>query len=828
MDFISENQRRIVNSTSRFKLINGCAGSHKTDTLVKCAVQSLQTCRDSIQFLTLVSSVTFEIKSRLESALGIIILKQGASNHYVGYYKRIPICISNFDSFVHLLLSNTEKSEEISDCYSEKVDLLLEELQKPGKIQVKMKSGHEINQIFLDESQDLESYKMQVLIEIGQKQQVNVTIAGDFLQTLFVSKKYSLDTHSMNVFKRLNPEYFDLNVCMRCPKAHVDFNNFLFKDIQKKYSLPPMEYSERLMNDVDKPFLFTHLKTSDTNFLFRSDNGNARINAEKITHMLTRLMEYDTTIIPSDVAIIMARSKNNELFYQLRDTLNKLYTRKGFKGDNVVHMSTEGDGYHNSLNWSNAKGKTVLISIHGDKGKGHKVVFFLGCTENSIPREIHVNRSIEIVAESLLNVATTRSTKYLFIGFTFNYPSRYLVKHHDNLHKYAYLAWKKETHESFPEPYFSIAKDFKDLYPVWPNHSEDVCKTGIKTVLSIKDDISKDFEQPKYLFPAQWKQLAKSTVFGTQLKIGMPLQEDHYMLLGSLTELLIQRILDRDNLFALLSSPTNIVYTEDERFLSFMYDIRNNPFQNFADYMNNYRGYFAKNKALEKDIRDAFHQQKTVLHSVFSEPQFIHDLMEFLSEEKSNEELTSSSMWNVALFHNQLTQKFYRPSTNTFINYFNEDLSILHQNINNFIEAFLSSSSRTANVFEMPIRFQSKFTKDELEELSKKSHQVAINGRCDIYNEAQKHLFEIKASSLTTCSNQWIIQAVMYAVSLYKPIDRVFIVNVLRGELWEWKLDLSEDHMKLENIVADKISEFYDWSPIETNALLRAIKQEEN
>jgi hypothetical protein len=43
------------------------------------------------------------------------------------------------------------------------------------------------------------------------------------------------DLEKLKLFKRFNPEYFDLNKCMRCPKGHVDFNNFLLKDIQNKY-----------------------------------------------------------------------------------------------------------------------------------------------------------------------------------------------------------------------------------------------------------------------------------------------------------------------------------------------------------------------------------------------------------------------------------------------------------------------------------------------------------------------------------------------------------------------------------------------------------------
>ena len=108
MEFISKQQEEIVISVDKYKLINGCAGSRKTDTLIKCAMADIKLNKRPILFLTLVGSVTDEIKSRLEVHLGIKINKQGNSNHYLGYYNDIPICISNYDAWVHLMLEFTE------------------------------------------------------------------------------------------------------------------------------------------------------------------------------------------------------------------------------------------------------------------------------------------------------------------------------------------------------------------------------------------------------------------------------------------------------------------------------------------------------------------------------------------------------------------------------------------------------------------------------------------------------------------------------------------------------------------------------------------------
>ena len=92
-NYISEQQQHIVESQSKYKLINGCAGSRKTDTLILSAIEHMELHHKPILFLTLVTSVTLEIKSRLENYLDIKIEKIGVSNHYVGFYQDFPIGI---------------------------------------------------------------------------------------------------------------------------------------------------------------------------------------------------------------------------------------------------------------------------------------------------------------------------------------------------------------------------------------------------------------------------------------------------------------------------------------------------------------------------------------------------------------------------------------------------------------------------------------------------------------------------------------------------------------------------------------------------------------
>ena len=526
LSYIHEQQKLIVESEAKYKLINGCAGSHKTDTLIKCAIRDLEKHKRPVLFLTLVGSVTIEIKSRMEKYLHIKINKLGKSNHYLGYCKGVPICISNYDAWVHLMLEKTSSISQYAQAFTKKVNLLCEKTSKEHVV-CKMKTGKEVGLLIVDEAQDLQANKMEILVNIANKnKKMDFFIAGDYLQTLFaedMSEMSSLNAHAMNIFKRIATHvYFDLSKCMRCPKAHVDFNNMLMNEIQTKYGIPIMLSSNE--NMADKPLLFTHLSTTN--------NTTARLNAEKVTAMIKTLMELDRSIQPNDIAIIMGRSNKNAVFHQLQDTLPKMYASIGKNSKLVCCMTTNGDGRHITLDWTEAEGKTVMLSIHGDKGKGHKVVFLLGVTENSIPREFHVYTPNEILSESLLNVGLTRSIKYLFVGFSFGHPSRYLHSRRELLSQHAYVAWKSS--DDVPEPYKSIINKLSSPKPYWDaKYTDKKVNTGKKSDLVVRDDLSRDISQAIDFIDFNWDKSRKETKFGARQNIYGRLHEDYYCILGT-------------------------------------------------------------------------------------------------------------------------------------------------------------------------------------------------------------------------------------------------------------------------------------------------------
>jgi hypothetical protein len=680
---------------------------------------------------------------------------------------------------------------------------------------------------------------MQILVNLVNKNKnLDFYAAGDFLQTLFTEQSINtankdldlktMDAHAMNIFKRITEyQYFKLTKCMRLPKAHVDFNNLIMKDIQLKYHIEAMTPSNQDL--INKPLIFTHLATT-------TNNANGKVNADCVTSMIKILMQYDQSIIPDDIVIIMGRSNENEMFDHLLDTLKRLYIQMGKGSDGVCHMSTSGDGKRNSLDWESARGKTKLLSIHGDKGKGHKVVFFLGCTEYSIPRQAHVFKPTEIISESLLNVGLSRSTQYLFVGFTHSFPSRYLQKYKDKICDHAYIGWQdgsSSNTETIPEPYKEIIHFLRDSNaPNWTKDYQDKpTLTGNKSNLECKGDISKDFERAEDFISNNWEETMTKIDFGRRQLINGPFKEDHFMILGVMSEILIQRIIKKEDLFKILNKQ-NLSHSDNERFLCHMYDIRRFNQNEFDEYINKYARYFDsaenknKNINLKQLIIKAFEKKYHIVHNVFNSDRFREDLAEFLSE-KANNELRCECIWNVALFYNQLVQVWYQPVINTLFGFFNHDLAQLHQNIEKFVELYLKDERNI--VCEKAINITAIFNQDQckLLNLRKPEHSVSITGRLDIYNLDTNQLFEIKASGMDTCSQEWIIQTLCYACLLdieNLKVDYIYIVNVLQGCIWQWDIHQIINLPDIEDIIESKIKSRYDWHKMEADSLIMNVK----
>jgi hypothetical protein len=250
-----------------------------------------------------------------------------------------------------------------------------------------------------------------------------------------------------------------------------------------------------------------------------------------------------------------------------------------------------------------------------------------------------------------------------------------------------------------------------------------------------------------------------------------------------MSELLIQRIIDRKNLMRKFSNKReNFILTDDESLLTNMHDVRMfETDQQLEEHITKHKSYFNKNRQIERDIRNAFLSKKTVVHKIFGSRQFLNHLDEFMSL-KENRDLETECLWNVALYYAQTSQEFYKPSLNTLFGFLTQDITELHENIEKFVEIHFQKNEKFN--LEMPFKVSTRFTLLEAKLLNKDNHCVSIAGRLDLFKPDTNELYEIKASMLSSWSQEWLVQTLAYALFLgvqkYK-VEKIYIVNVLKG-----------------------------------------------
>jgi hypothetical protein len=448
-DFMNSDQARVCVSSSPHIMIEGVAGSRKTDTMIRLGLRRHLREKKNLLFLTQIGSVTDEIRIRVGNYLKQTIYKFGSSNHFLlenGDFGTIEI--ANFDAWVHRQLEDCQWSslKTMGAFHHFKCKSLLEMcIEQPASIKgFSLKNGTYADEILVDECQDFEEMKANLLTHFLRLcPWVRSVFAGDKMQTLF--EHSIIGEHPMTVFDRLLPTRFHLNKCFRCPKSHIEFSNRILRNSFKKYGCKEMVPIQK--SNSHKPFLFPHGSVSK--------KFEVHQLVRQLIHTLAILCVYDPSIVPSDVCFLMRKSNDQKVFDFLRNELETFWSQKGYT-NSVIHFATQHDGFRTPIQWEFAENKTCLISIHGDKGKGHKVVFFLGLSQGSLPEECALFKDRELIFESLLNVALTRSTKYLFVGFHFSRPSQYIFQNYQEIKSYCVCSWDIQPHT--PKLYQAIAK----------------------------------------------------------------------------------------------------------------------------------------------------------------------------------------------------------------------------------------------------------------------------------------------------------------------------------------------------------------------------------
>ncbi|KAG2424939.1 hypothetical protein HXX76_014097 [Chlamydomonas incerta] len=823
--YCSEEQRLAVEAPDSRMLICGCAGSRKTDTLVKICSRIFKREHVNVMIATLVGSVTSELRERLESALGATFTRKG--NHFLHTDARgCSIEIANFDAMIHkqLEVHRDPFLLRYGDCHNEKADLLLNKYVLRGRHNSIWLSNNSVADVFLmDEFQDLQATKVRILTEILKRgsPDLKAVAAGDYVQTIFDHAFGEDGSHPMALWRDdLGAAVYNMSRCFRCPVSHVRLANVLLQEQLRYRAVLPDPSANTSMVAAAGP------SAPDTRpMLFvcppASKNNTGDIVAHQVCTALEILRQMEEPdLCPRDVAVIMTRSNNNPVFRQLAWHLGALYRRWGFT-DSVKTFETRGDGYCVPIDWAQAVGKTVLLSIHGDKGKGHKVVFFLGFNEGSVPVKARVFTKRELVDLSLMNVALTRSTKWLLVGFNRDQPSRYLRS--APLAQLAALSWDEDTQATPSERailqsinrcytgyYTSHKPDFHN-----PHYIDSQAVTPLKLLLEVKHDVVSMFEHAKALAPHySWSANVVEQAYGQRCDFS-GVGDDLLPVFGTMGELLVCRELCRrfgsnglaDMFLGVLGGQA--VYTHCNRLLNAVQDeglnamvargCTTHEFQGvLARIASTHAPYLRHSPSAQAEMDRLMGNQPCCLLPAALEP-YVGHLAAFLGaqtdpdtdglrdQKGQHDEVTPLTAWCAALFHAAIYERIRMPHLPDLLRAAPADIGGLVQNVNLFCSSTTNTGARTFSA--MPsMQLKRALTAvetraDILKDMGITQQQrvmYGISGVSDL--ETPDTIFEIKCPRSTTPSSTWVIQPLVYrALSNDDRKNRLVVVDLTNG-----------------------------------------------
>jgi len=782
MEFISPDQKRIVMDRSRIRKVCGCAGSRKTDTMIKCGIHYLENSKRSktCLFLTLVGSVTDEITERLHRALGVVIEKQGVSNHYLGEWKGHTIEVANYDAFIHRQLQDSEDLESFNTDFDKKAQVLLETIQKSSDPQFLLKNGKQANMLLVDEFQDISPIRAEILIQFFTKNtRTKLVVMGDMLQTIFPQAIHDLK-HPLMMIDELKPVIFRLNKCFRCPKSHLDTVNCITKPFRAKYNIPEMEHHFEL--EGIKPLFFTHESISSHNGSFET--------ARSVFQMIHFLLKHEPSLGYKDIVIIMKRS-NHQLVFQHLLTMFV----KSKKGDKCVVSSTKTfQNDHQPINWKEGKEKLMMLSVHGDKGKGHPVVFFLGFSGSVIPEERQFFKIEELLSQSLLNVAMTRSTRYLFVGMTRTYPSCYFSQSYSELRNMAYFSWHPEdiTDELLKELCVQCVKTHHNPILHRSGVRKQTLLTPLKNIIFVtQDDKLRHFMKK----PVIQKHKVGEKCFQK------PLCDDKFLILHVAAKLLfLKKIKPRllNNLFSTyieMLKENRVFYTEEGSLLSSVKDFHLNRMIKDRDYWL---------QTIHRLGIKEFKNPVLILNSIFRDS-IQKNIESFV---KSPDPTTDKlDLWNTSIFYLEYLENYSSTSILFYFNLLFEDLNALDRNIQAYVDFYMSLYPLAFKRF----RFHQKSSlmgiltdKEELESIGFQNdldadrkffndgYRFGISSTIDFLDVKNKVVIDFKFSMKNECKEEWVFQNIMNSLlsqnSNFTKIHNVHVYNVLKGMLYTFKI----------------------------------------
>ena len=816
-----------IDGNRRF-LLGDFTVTHNTSSLIKCGMNYLSQNKNVI-FLTKISSVTDEITKRMKKDYALDFTK--TAGHFIAPVGENWCSVANFDSFIDKQLREYNIPFE-GEAFNQKVKQLSKHMDKMTGIV--MKNGQKIDVVLIDEVQDFDKLRVMFTTQLfNHFQNLHGVFVGDTLQTVFIQSIMG-ESFSMNYIKsNLDCKYFELSTCYRCPNPQIDFVNKVMGPYQEKYCLKPMRSNNN--DNTHKPVLFQHHSVHKE--YERSDL------CRRVIYIIGHVLDNDPTINPDDIVVVMNKTNSNAVFEKLLVEINQYYkSRFNCRNyEHVIHYKTKNHEGRKTIDWSIGEQKTKFISIHGIKGKGQKVVILLGMSEKSIPMVEWLFKTEELVSQSVMNVALTRSERYLFVGVN-SIPSRYIHHQMEEIErdKMAYCTWNPETYSDAPDFYKMLLTGFEQFEKfnfITDKYTTEIVSAPSKSVLAIKEDIVQEYHISDCIanaFQLMSPEIMTKEKFGSRFYISSKMNIVERAILGTMAELLVGRYTRQwtkntnyDNKFLLnyLNDKSNYYFTNHQGLLNIVFDTKlNNFIKNPERWYKAFAIVKAKTKHIKKLREDLakITGPTYILDNAFQKMD-IRKLLSIYFSDTPNEQIKTTVFWNVSLFYCALSGYYKMVSVMMYVDSFNKDISALLNNIKWYCHNHIFKNLGSHNIiFQKQINILKKISDPEMlskvnpqllkENCEKKEYTYGIMGVSDIVleNKSDKRaiLHELKCISLSDSAKvkTWVFQSVLYSYLLKKlhksqqnNVEEIVIINLLSGAIF--RFDMTKILIKYRDMI---------------------------
>ena len=280
-------------------------------------------------------------------------------------------------------------------------------------------------ELWIDEAQDLHEKYFEAIVKLMIATKIDTVIVGDKLQSL---------EHKINFMTCIEENKDTININRETP---INVNRRIKIDGMaeeinglinfNEYKLPEISISnqEKLISNEERPIEIIYTKR----ILAGDDSNKNRKNI--MDHIDDIISKVDKEVnlhnyLPEDFLFVFPIMKSNLIACELETTLNEYWINRKQETERyeqyaVLHKHEEGQVIDTSLSDKASR----IVTIRTSKGDGRKVVFVLGCKEQSL-KIVSRSDNIDLIYESYLHVALTRAKNKIYFA---------LEKNNDEIHK---------------------------------------------------------------------------------------------------------------------------------------------------------------------------------------------------------------------------------------------------------------------------------------------------------------------------------------------------------------------------------------------------------